>query len=305
MSDLFACIQLEFARPLGPSEGRYVVRCEAPGATGADVLDVRAAAARVIAESRAGRRRRQRWETDHVAAALSLLRYTLIRAATPIAATDACAWLASLRADAGLRARETDRAFEVLNTAIRAYRVAAGDPYAVEVTEADALTIRFGAGTAREVFDGDDLVWLTRRQGGAQGADADIAPDRLGPTVAVADALAGRAGPRAADDLILRALLDLRHANPVGAAGLLVAAAEVIAADGGCHIDADDELLVRTRSAARLALSGEDLRPTLRAVAVELRERLQVAVPQQRHVERSSTMNDSPILAGYIAGATS
>jgi hypothetical protein len=289
MSALFACVQLEFARPLGPSEGRYVVRRETPDGPGADVLDVRAIAARVVTEPP---RRLHRRRSAAEATVLSLVRYTLIRASRPMPGErPAREWLASLRADDRARAHEAELAVTVLNTAIRAYRVAAGDPYAVEISQAEAHAVRFGVGTPRQLFDGDGLAWLTDGTGStAVRSDVAHAPtDRLGPTRAVADALAGRLAPQPADDLVLRALLDLRHGNPRGGAATLLAALEAIAAEpphpGVVPPPAEDGLLERARTAAREVLTGAvaagEERATLRALAIELRERLQAAAQQR------------------------
>ena len=297
MTELLPCVQLEFVRPLGPSEGRYVVRFGTTEEAGPDVLDVRAVAARVVTTP-SKRRRGDAPGGD----ALSLVRYTLIRTSDPLPGEDAAReWLASRRADAGVRAQEAQRALAVLNMAIRAYRIAAGDPYAVEVTRADAHAVRFGAGTPRQTFDGEALEWLADRpsSSGPRGV-RDGGPDRLGPARAVAAALAGRAAPQGADDLVLRALLDLRHGNPAGAAAGVLAALEVIAAQPGADGARPNE---RARSLARSMLSSGNVDGTeqaaLRALLVELREQLHVATLEQLDaVEpiRRKVVTDSELL---------
>jgi len=289
MSELLGCIQLEFARPLGPSEGRYVVTDPALGAEGADVFDVRAVAARVLPESGGGSRgalgRRSRGE----AKTLSLVRYTLIRASRPLSGDAAArAWLARLSADAGARERETQRALAVLNAAIRAYRVAAADPYAIEVSQSDAHAVRFGAGTRRQAFDGEGEMWISAPRGGraADGGNGSrLGTDRLEPTRAVASALAGRSAPTVAEDLVLRALLDLRLGDPIAAAAVLRGALALIVADPAPHTGIDDALLERTRQAADAVLrsardGGADSGP-LSALAVRLREQLRAAAVEE------------------------
>jgi hypothetical protein len=285
MSELLGCIQLEFARPLGPSEGRYVVSDPGLSAEGADVLDVRAVAARVLSESRGALGRRSRGE----AKALSLVRYTLIRASRPLAGDSAArAWLARLSADAGARERETHRALAVLNAAIRAYRVAAADPYAIEVSQSDAHAVRFGAGTRRQAFDGEGVMWISAPGGGRAadgGSGARLGPDRLEPTRAVASALAGRSAPTVAEDLVLRTLLELRLGDPIAAAAVLRGALELIAADPTRHSSIDDALLQLARQAADAALTRArdacaDSAP-LSALAVQLREQLRAAAVEE------------------------
>jgi hypothetical protein len=245
---------------------------------------------------------KRRWGDTPEGDPLSLVRYTLIRASEPLPGEHAARdWLASLRADADARAQEAERAITVLNTAIRAYRTAAGDPYAVEVTRGDAHAVRFGAGTPRQVFDGEALEWLAeRRNSSAPGGVPASAPDRLGPDRAVAAALAGRAAPQGADDLVLRALLDLRHGNPASAAAGVLAAFELIAAQSGVP---GTSLKERARSVARTVLSSRSAdgseQTALRALLVELREQLRVAAVEQLDAFESTprkVVTDSELL---------
>jgi hypothetical protein len=226
--------------------------------TGADVLDVRGVGA--------------------------LVRYTLIRSSQPLSGERAAEeWLATIGRDASAREQAAQEAVAVLNRAIAAYRVAAGDPYAGEVSPADAESIRFGAGTPRQVMDGDCRPSvIAPRPNGSSSRHGRLAPERLEPTRAVAAALGDRVAPLAADALTLRALLDLRLANPVAAAAAVLGALEALEHDPAHAVAArscrEGGLLDRARDAAHAALIGSEDAGSgdhaLHAAALQLRERL-------------------------------
>jgi hypothetical protein len=288
MTTMFPCVQLEFARPLGPSEGRYTIGSDTAAT---DVFDVRGITAHISPD--ASRRRRDRSE----ASALTLVRYTLIRAGSPLVDEHSTrVWLASMRNDAGARRREVGRAVDVLGTAIRAYRVAAADPYASDVSQADALAIRIGAATPRQAFDLNGIDWLSVPRCAKNGGGNAV--DQLGCSRAVAAALSGRQRPHAAEDMVLRALVEI-GTNPKTGAALLLAAHELITADAEALIDR--ELLERARVVARVVLArvvpGTAVGETLRAIAVELRQQLRIATEQRIDASASGPIIDSePVL---------
>ena len=120
------------------------------------------------------------------------------------------------------RAADTtvDEALAVLNRALHARRVAAADPYAIEVARRHALVTRIGYGTGEEVSDG---LWTAARE----LPPAQPQPAResaLRPQERFAALLAARDVTLAAELLSLRARLDLDHGRDREAALQLEAA---------------------------------------------------------------------------------
>jgi hypothetical protein len=69
-------------------------------------------------------------------------------------------------------------ALTVLNVAVRAHRVGAHDPYAIEVTRRDARRVRIGYGTTEDV-----QKWSLARRGGAAAAGwSAVDPNRAAPS---------------------------------------------------------------------------------------------------------------------------
>ena len=114
-------------------------------------------------------------------------------------------------------------ALAILNRALHARRIAAADPYAVEVAPRDALVTRVGYGTGQQVADGR---WT---------AAVELPPERgrvareaaLRPQERFAALLAGRDAALACELLALRARLDLDQGRDREAALQLDAALAV------------------------------------------------------------------------------
>jgi hypothetical protein len=162
-------------------------------------------------------------------AEVPLLRATLIGAAQPLEAAQARDWLARCAAGREPTQPWVDAGLAALNVAIRAHRLATADPYAVEVTAADARAIRLGYASGEQAGAGDweEAIVLPEEAPRAKRAE------RLAPAGLVADALAGRAVLSEAEDVALHALLDLRHGRTRAAALGLRAAEELAAAEAG------------------------------------------------------------------------
>jgi hypothetical protein len=126
------------------------------------------------------------------------------------------AWLAEACASEAVVAD----ALAVLNRALHARRVATADPYAFEVTAAQALVSRVGYGTGEEVAEG---LWTAARE-------LDVSPTRvaresaLRPQERFAALLSGRDVALACEVLALRARLDVEQGRDREAALQLEAA---------------------------------------------------------------------------------
>ena len=224
---------------------------------------------------RLGRAREVR--PDQAPAAVSLQRLTLLGAGQPLDEARARAWLGEC--GRGDHAAEAWVAvgLAVVNRAIAAHRLAAGDPHAVEVTRSDARAVRIGIATPEQAADGDwtEAVVLAppRAPTFAAGADEDL---RLGR--AVADALAGRARPSEAHELALRALLDLEHGRTRAAAFGLHAASELGRAELQTPSTVDDGAAAVVESLVARARAG-----ALDPADVQRARELLVALVDQLH----------------------
>jgi hypothetical protein len=132
---------------LGPADGRYVLRPHA----GEDASHVVVLATLGAPQRRLlSRARRPRPLSGPPApAAVPVTRATVIDAVPLESESAAAAWLREADHDA-----ETASGLEALNRVIDAYRIAAADPGAPDVTRAAALAIRLGYGAGEEVAEG-------------------------------------------------------------------------------------------------------------------------------------------------------
>ncbi|WP_205697391.1 hypothetical protein [Conexibacter sp. SYSU D00693] len=115
-----------------------------------------------------------------------------------------------------------------LNVAIRAARCAVGDPYALEVTAADARSVRFGTAAFEEVRDGlvlGEAAPAARPPRRIRGAERT---EQVRISQEVAGALRGVVGPLEGEELALRVLLDLEHGRLRAARGGARLAVEVL-----------------------------------------------------------------------------
>jgi hypothetical protein len=171
---------------------------------------------------RAGRRPR---EASAEPVPVEVTRATVIAAGTLEGEVRAEAWLkeACAAADATV-----DEALAVLNRALHARRIAAADPYAIEVARRGGLLTRIGYGTGEEVSDG---LWTAARE--LPAAQPRLPRESaLRPQERFAALLAARDVTLAAELLALRARLDLDHGRDREAAlqleaGLAAAVSEL------------------------------------------------------------------------------
>jgi hypothetical protein len=172
---------------------------------------------------RLSRRRARRVAPEPAATTVPVTRATLI-GAVPLGDDDvADAWLAS--ADLAAEART---AIAVLNDVLHAERIVRADPYVREIAAEQALATRVGIGRGEEVAEGRwaDARTLPRlRPAAARRANA------LRPQERFAALLAGRDVALAAEELTLRARLDLDRGRTREAALQLRVALEAALAE--------------------------------------------------------------------------
>lgn len=245
MSLLFEFVQFEFTHAIGPPVGRYLVEPEGAayesefepmrgrtvtGETrGVGVADVLVIGVTSAPPLRPRLRRRSRDVEPAVAPDLVPLSVaTFVRGTDPLDDDgEAPRRFEAMRASEEEQQDWVDDGLEVLNRAIRAYRAGAHDPYVLEVARRDARRVRIGYGTTEEVQEGEWRAALELAP--AIGARATRV-ERLRPSEAVANVLAGRGRVLEAEDVILRALVDLDHGR-TRAAAQQVRAAMVLFAD--------------------------------------------------------------------------
>jgi hypothetical protein len=208
-------------------------------------------------------------------AAVPTARATLIHAQPLQSDEDGARWLAGLRSDAAGLDREVDDALRELNSVLRAHRAAAADPYVREVSRSVANVVRVGYGSGDQVADGRfaEAYELPKDARRARAAEA------MAPLERLAGVLSGAEEVGVAEELVLRARLDLDAGRPREAAlqarialeALLAECSGEDAAQLGAHREAVGE-------AANLALRGD--------VEPQLSEAVAAAVAEMRRVLR-------------------
>jgi hypothetical protein len=238
-----------------------------------DVLVLSAHGA-ALAEGGLLRRRQRPSGTGDDPEPVTVQRVALARVAQPLGRSTARSWLRGTATDAELRATWVGAALRAANRAIRAHRLAVGDPYAVEVTAADARVARLIVASAEQLAAG---TWEEARAVPAHRGDR-TRDEEVRSGAQVAAALAGRQSLGDAHDLALRALLAHEHARARAAAMGLQAAVRLGAAEAHPGDDGLDGVQHAADAFVTTALAGElasedqaRLADALRAVVVVLR----------------------------------
>jgi hypothetical protein len=157
------------------------------------------------------------------------VRATVTRPSAFASATDASAWLDELRANEELVEAELGVAVAVLNRALFARRLATADPYLAEVSVERALVARVGYGEGDAVADGRYAEALELPRPGARRVKRSMeAPDER-----FAALLGAREQPLVAEELVLRARMDLDAGRTREAALQARVALETLASDPG------------------------------------------------------------------------
>jgi hypothetical protein len=200
---LYRFVQFEFAWPLGPEDGRYLLRDHA----GEEPHHVLVFASWPTVPQRRSRRWGRELVPQNVPAETGLSRATLVET-TVVDDEAAKGWLENVAATAADEA--VTEGLYVLNGAIRAFRAASADPVLREVTAEQALTVRIGYGEGIEVADG---AWTAARDippgDGKERRGRRKRIAALRPQERFAALLGGRDAILACEELALRARLDL------------------------------------------------------------------------------------------------
>jgi hypothetical protein len=213
---------------LGLEEGRYVVRDQAEEVE--RVLVVADARAPAHLRRRARRRARARRAAEAIPAA-PIRRLTVIEP-TPLDSADAAAeWLRRAR-DEQTGEQIASRALAVVNRALHAAALAAGDPHPRELGIVAALVVRAGVGSGDEVAEGR---WSEALELPGPGARRERRADSLHSDERFAAILGGRESPPPSETLLLRARADLEAGRSREAALQLRAAVEALLADAGAR----------------------------------------------------------------------
>jgi hypothetical protein len=238
VSLFFLFVQFEFTHALGPHAARYIVDAHLAGDqtldTGHEALDARNQKAAGVTRgigvadvlvvgvvgapaSRPRLLRRARYvEQPPAPAEVPLSMVTFVKGTVPLRdKREAKERLEAIRFSDQEQNAFMQESLRVLNVAIRAHRAGAHDPYAIEVTLRDARRVRIGYGATEQVQEGRweaalELSPLTGRR--------STRIERLRPAEAVAAVLSGRSPIFEAEDLLLRALVDLDNHRTRGAA---------------------------------------------------------------------------------------
>jgi len=191
---LFGFVQLEFPWALGPPDGRYVLRGHAGEPEHVLVATTLGAPQRRLL----GNRRPRSAGTEP--APVPTARATLVRAAPFEDESAAAAWLKDAGED------DIDAALVVLNRVLHLQRTAAADAFVREVAREQALVARVGYGEGEEVAHGR---WTEANTFPVPRAPRTRRAAALRPQERLAALLGGRDAPLAAEELTLRARIDL------------------------------------------------------------------------------------------------
>jgi hypothetical protein len=206
---LFLFIQCELPWELGPPDGRYLLRSESDGEPERVIVLATLGAGRATLSREAGPLRRRAAARKRPVAAepepepVTTASATIVDPVSVSAERQARAWLDELQPE-----REVAAAFAALNRVLHAQRIATADPYAREVSPAQALTIRAGWGEGEQVAEGQ---WLHAVELPLTGARQRVRrrASALRPDERLAEMLAARERPLLCEELTLRARLDL------------------------------------------------------------------------------------------------
>jgi hypothetical protein len=280
---------VEVAWPLGPPDGRHVLRAGDPprGTQVRPITHVIVLTSLEAPRRGAGLRSRARSrpvESQPSPASVASGRATVISVRDPFPdEAGARAWLD----EAG--ETELGQGLDVLSRLLHAHRIATADPWLAPLSRERLIAGRIGFGAGEQVADGR---WTAAREltepGPGRGARRRRAPG--GSEARLASLLAGADRPLAAEELTLRARLDLDHQRPREAALQLLVALDAgiaeLAADGPSPTLAERIARLRERrsstaAAAQAALTGipspssqQNVAATLEMLESALRARL-------------------------------
>jgi hypothetical protein len=266
----FRFAQVEVPWALGPPDGRYLLRADGapPDAPPVHVLVIATLGA---PERRRFAKRKRQAEPEPGPMAVTTGRATVIDVGDAFADEEqARSWLS----EAG--EPELEAGLAVLNRALHAFRLVTADPYLTPVGRHHALVARIGFGAGEQVADGlwTDAAELVEKRGRQRRATV------LQPQARLAAVLNGREPALAAEELTLRARLDLDHGRYREAALQILVALDAAIAEltddptGPALEKRLDELRGRreqTAAAAQLALAGPLGQATIEEITFTLK----------------------------------
>ena len=222
-AQLFRFTQVEVPWPLGPPDGRYVLRPDGdPGAPISHVI--------VIATLGAARRHRIRGRRprqlppEPKPAEVATGRATIVESAERL--SDRAAAESWLRA-AG--EEQLEAALTTLNRVLDAFRRVAADPYAFAVGRDRLIAARIGYGAGEQVADGRWEQALELAPPAPPRRRADV----LAPQARLAATLGARGRTLVCEELVLRARSDLDAGRPRECALQLLVALDAAVAELG------------------------------------------------------------------------
>jgi hypothetical protein len=268
----FRFTQVEVPWALGPPDGRYLIRAagDPPDAPPVHVLVVATLGA-PERRSRLARKKTRQAEPEPEPTPVTTGRATVIDVGTAFPdEPNARAWLAQAGEP------EFEEGLAVLNRTLHAFRLVTADPYLTPLGRSQALVARIGFGAGEQVSDGlwTDAVELLDRRGRQRRATV------LHPQARLAAVLNGRELPLAAEELTLRARVDIDHGRGREAALQVLVALDAAIAEVALDPTAEalekrlDELRDRreaTAAAAQEALAGPLTPETLEDVTFTLK----------------------------------
>jgi hypothetical protein len=200
-SPLFRFTQFELPWPLGPPDGRYLVRADGDGDGRATHVVVFATLGAPQRRLLPARRRARPAEPEPDPEAVATGRATVIEVGDALGSPgDAQAWLSRAGEDA------LGAGLEVLNRSLRAFRLASADHAVHPVRRAHAIAARVGYGAGEQVADG---LWTEARSFPPRTARAGSRRTALAPQAALAAVLGARRPPLVCEELALRTRSDV------------------------------------------------------------------------------------------------
>jgi hypothetical protein len=196
-------------------------------------------------------------------------------------------WLERCRKNEDAREQEANAALRVLNVALHAQRISAGNPYVHDVSRRQAHCVRLGYGSGEEVVDGRWHDACVLPDPASRGGRRQV----LAPQEQVAAILSGRSPAHVSEDLVLRARLDLDQGRARAAAFQLRVAADVLEAElreaesGGDELGRLRDMKGKLAALAEAALHSE-LDANQASELHEALEQLERAIRRRRHKGR-------------------
>jgi hypothetical protein len=235
---------------LGPDDGRYLRRA------GEERLPERVIVLSTLGAPQRrllGRSRKPTAVSEaEEAAPVPIARATLIRAEPLASAEEGELWLERLRKDGDALDAEVDDAARELNAVLRTHRAAAADPYVREVSRSVANIVRVGYGSGDRVADGRFAAAYELPEHTRRGRPAEA----MAPLERLAAVLSGTEEVGVAEELVLRARLDLDANRPREAALQARIALEALLTEIG-HADELATHRGAVGDAANAALRGD------------------------------------------------